>query len=104
MANLNLDPKHLDNLARYQDEAATPAGEGAKATQTTGLDVWFSHGVTSGLSNARLVLAEVERRKAAENIKQTATNLAAFVRAAKELYTTVDEELGENLDTQMLDR
>ncbi|MCV7429652.1 ESX-1 secretion-associated protein [Mycobacterium montefiorense] len=103
MATLSVDEKYLEQLATKQGQAATKAQEAASAASNTATAVWVTHGVISGSSNGAFVTAENQRRGAGRNIGQHASDLAAKLRAAKQTYEGVDEDLSANLNKQMLD-
>jgi hypothetical protein len=104
MKNLKVDPEYLKNLAKKQDQAAEKAASAAKATAKVGSQLWWSHGVVSGPSNAAAIDAEVVRRGAAEDLQRAFVNQAAKLRAADEVYREVDNELADNLKNQLLPR
>lgn len=101
---VSVSPEYLELLASKQDSAKEKAGNGAAAGDGIGAMVWISHCVFSGWSCGAMAGIEPMRRAAGEVMQKAANDLAAKLRAAAQTYESVDQELGENLDTQMLDR
>jgi hypothetical protein len=104
MANLNVDPRDLEDLAKKQDDAATEAGGAATAHAGLSTNCWVTHGVISGPSNAVLNSVEEARKAAGTTIANAAGDLAGKLRTAKQVYGGVDEDLGGNIDSQVLSR
>lgn len=104
MANLQVDPRYLEELAKKQDGAAEKSGEAKGATSGVETAVWVTHGVISGASNTAFTAVEKTRRAAAGNIEQASKDLAAKLRAAGVTYTGVDEDVSVNIAKQVLDR
>jgi len=104
MGDLAVTPEYLNMLAARQDEAAGTAGLAATAAAGLTAEVWVSHGVASGASNAAFAKAEFARRGAGDVMKGSSTDLAAKLRAADDAYGSTDEQASANLDKQVLDR
>jgi hypothetical protein len=104
MKTLTVDPDHLENLASKQDQAKEKIEAGPAAADGIGWDVWWSHGLISVASNVSVSKLEAARRAAGDALKNASVDLAANLRKGKEKYRSTDEELGENLDKQMLHR
>jgi uncharacterized protein YukE len=104
MAELEVDPRDLEDMAKKQDGAAEKSGEAKGVTSGVETAVWVTHGVISGASNTAFTAAEKVRRGAAHNIEQASIDLAAKLRAAKETYEGVDADLSANIKKQVLDR
>jgi len=104
MRALTVDPEHLENLASKQDQAKEKFEAGAAATDDIGWDVWWTHGLISAPSNVSVTKLEAARRAAGDALKNASGVLAANIRRGKQKYLSTDEQLGENLDKQMLDR
>jgi hypothetical protein len=103
--SLGVSPTILELLATKQEAAAEKSGEAAGATGGLTTAVWVTHGVISGVSNGAFSSAEDMRKKAGQNLATAGKDLAAKLRAAKQAYTGVDHDLGDNIDkTQMLDK
>jgi hypothetical protein len=104
MADLEVTPEYLSKLATTHDAAASTAESAANAAASLTSDVWVSHGVASGASNVAFAKAEFARRGAGEAMKGSSTDLSAKLRAADDAYAGTDEQAGDNLDNQVLDR
>lgn len=104
MANLSVTPEYLDKLAKKQDDAASAAAEAASTATGVSTSCWLTHGVISGSSNGAFGTTADARKAAGETIRDAAADLAAKLRTAKITYQGVDEELGGNLDKQILSK
>ncbi|SPM43461.1 ESX-1 secretion-associated protein EspC [Mycobacterium numidiamassiliense] len=104
MADLVVTPTHLDKLAATQDQAAAQATTAASAGSNVQVAAWVTHGVISGVSNVAFTGAAAARQKTAEAVSKASTELAAKLRTAKAVYTGTDDEAGQNIDRQVLDR
>jgi hypothetical protein len=102
MENLNVDPDHLVRLAEYQAQAATDSASGAKSTDGTTFELWMTHGVISMATNKSGSAMISQRRAAGKAMAKAAAELAKKLRAAAQTYDSVDAELSENLESQML--
>lgn len=101
MANLNVNPEYLEKLAKKQDDAATEASAAATAAAGIGTWCWVNHGVISGASNGAFGDGESARTAAGNALRQASVDLAAKLRAAKETYRGVDDDLSKNVNTQV---
>jgi hypothetical protein len=104
MANLSVTPDYLDKLAKRQDDAAGAAAEAASTATGVGTACWITHGVISGSSNGAFGTAADARKAAGDTIRKASADLAAKLRTAKITYEGVDDDLGGNLDKQMLSK
>lgn len=101
---VNVTPEYLENLAKNQDDAAKCARDAAAAVSGLKHELYMTHGVISGNSNNAGGAAEDARRAACKAIETAAAGLAAKLRAAKQVYGSVDSELGSNFDKQVRSR
>ncbi|MHA7652237.1 type VII secretion target [Mycobacterium sp. ML4] len=104
MTELTVSPTILATLARNQTDAAAYAQAGADALSGTGKDCWVSHGVISGASNVAFDTIEGIRQATGTAFADASLGLAAKLQAADAAYGGVDEELADNLQSQMRDR
>lgn len=104
MANVAVTPAHLDKLATAQDQASTQAGTAASAASSLEVDVWVSHGVVSWYSNLAFTKAADARKSTGDAMGKASTELADKLRTAKKVYEKTDDQAGENIDQQVLDR
>jgi Excreted virulence factor EspC, type VII ESX diderm len=104
MADVTVTPEHLDKLATAQDQASTQAGTAASAADGLEVDLWVSHGVVSGASNVAFTKAAAARKSTGDAMSKASTELAGKLRTAKGVYATTDDQAGENIDKQVLDR
>jgi len=102
MSNLEVQPEYLKGLAKEQDAASSKAGDAAKAAEHISLEVWLTHGLISTYSNMAATRTEISRREAGEALATAFSDLAAKLRTADDAYRTVDEEMAENLNKQVL--
>ncbi|RFZ56959.1 ESX-1 secretion-associated protein [Mycobacterium liflandii] len=104
MANLVVTPQYLQTLAATQTQAAATAASAGAASTNLKNEVWVSHGVISGASKTSFANAEAARRAAANSMNTTSSKLAAKLRIASSAYQGVDEQAGESLDKQIIER
>lgn len=104
MTELNVSASTLKTLANSQTTASSYAKAGADAVGGIGSDCWISHGVISGASNGAFSTVEEIRKAAGTAFSDASLGLAAKLTAAERAYEGVDEELADNLDSQMVDR
>ena len=101
MADVEITTEHLKQLADKQDQAA--AGSGAAATTASNLktDVWVTHGVASGPSNAAFTKAANARQDAGLALQKASAMLAEKLRAAATAYDSTDDQTSANLNKQL---
>lgn len=104
MADLHVIPGHLNELAAKQDEMAGGAEQAAATTANLKSAVWVSHGVVSEYSNRWFGRAEAARNDALKSLQQECVDLAAALRATGAAYENLDQQAGENINNQVLDR
>lgn len=97
MSAVKVDPDELEQLAKYQDQAAEHAGAGAAATQGFGSRLWDTHGPACKPSTDALNAREREREVAGRTIQQACQVLAAMLRSSADAYTCTDEEAAAGL-------
>lgn len=97
-------PKYLEDYAKAQDAASAKAGEWAGVTSGLRGACWIAHGVVSGPSNEAFGGGHSGRSSACGTIAAAAKSLAEKLRAAKEVYEGVDNQLAEDVNKQMLDK
>lgn len=104
MADVAITPAHLDRLATAQDQASTQAGTAANAASDLEVSVWVTHGVVSARSSLAFTKAANARKSTGDAMSKASTELAEKLRTAKQVYASTDEQAGENLNKQVLDR
>jgi alkylation response protein AidB-like acyl-CoA dehydrogenase len=102
MADLSVTPKHVEEMAKKQDQAAEKIAKGAKAADGLGTSMWVSHGPICGYNNTAVEKAEVARRTAAVALQTVCTDLAAGLRAGNAMYASTDHQSEEQIDKQVL--
>lgn len=103
MRILEVLPEDLSKWNAALDKAVEKAIAATAETKKIE-DVGLNHGLYSSESNSAFVSTEAQRRAASAAIGLAIVDLKTKLAAAALAYSTVDEELGENLDKQMLDR
>lgn len=98
---LKVTPEYLEKLAVKQDQAAATDLDAAKPTVEVGKWTWVTHGVMSGFSNEAAAKVVESRFAASQALSQVSLDLAAKLRTGKTVYTAVDQETSQNLNSQM---
>lgn len=95
MSGITVDPNELEELARYQKQAAAKAKVGANRTDDLDTSLWLTHGVISGNSTGALASLEKDRQAAGYAIHDACLRLAASLHAAADVYEDIDRRLAE---------
>ena len=102
--NIKVDPKHLRGLATTQEQPSDDMTAAINATAGISKKIWISHGVYVGAANKAIERAEAARNTAGKAVQAFSADLAETLRTAVTAYEGTDDNAGENIDTQVLDR
>jgi hypothetical protein len=102
--NVTVDPKHLRGLATTQDQSSDDMTAAINKTDGVSKRIWMSHGVYVGAANKAIEQAEAARKAAGKAVQAFSADLAKTLRTAVTAYAGTDDNAGENIDKQVLDR
>jgi hypothetical protein len=102
MADLNVNPAYLTDLAKQQDRAAGEIGSGTKAVAGTAEKLWYDHGPICGYTAQAMTDCESVRRNTGDTMKKVSEALAEDLRDAAAKYVATDEAAGGVIDQQVL--